>query len=512
MMVRINGSSTDANNSTKLTWSYGAFQGAEGDRSGEDWFIEHVHEELDAPREFYFDAATQRLYYFHNASQGTPPPADWTFEAPMLACLINVSGTATSPVTDIYISGITFTGAAASYLMAHGIPSGGDWGLSRMGAIRIEGAQGISIMNSTFTRLDGNAIFLSGYTRNVSIDANDFVWLGESAVASWGKTDGVDARAGTQPWFTSVTRNLCHEIGMYEKQVSCYFGATSASATIAENIFFNMPRAAINFNDDMAGGSSVLRNLVWNTCRESQDHGASHACVRPSVHARVCVTCDVVNALMLPRMYHDATTSHPLQVRSTAGAGSRTSSTGPTAPFLAALSRSTTRSPTTSSWPVVARTGDPSTMMMVRRNSNLCCDRPSLSHTVCRRAHYFLHRLCFPRQVRAFTSTITTSKCMVVTRVILTGTLNGGWMPVVAHSRMNSVNEVATEEGSVCTVADHHASGSLSPHRSYSNVMAFANVYGSRCLSIMNLPHDAADDFFAEGAGYSYRIHRHQRS
>ena len=53
----------------------------------------------------------------------------------------------------------------------------------------------------------------------------------------------------------------------YEKQVSCYFAATTASATISNNIMFNMPRAAVNFNDDMAGGSHMLRNLVWNTCR-----------------------------------------------------------------------------------------------------------------------------------------------------------------------------------------------------------------------------------------------------
>ena len=34
--------------------------------------------------------------------------------------------------------------------------------------------------------------------------------------------------------------------------------------------------------------------------------------------------------------------------------------------------------------------------------------------------------------------------------------------------------------------------------QSYSNVLAFANVYGSRCVSIMNLPHAAPNAFFAE--------------
>ena len=35
--------------------------------------------------------------------------------------------------------------------------------------------------------------------------------------------------------------------------------------------------------------------------------------------------------------------------------------------------------------------------------------------------------------------------------------------------------------------------------RSYNNLMAFANVYGGRCLSISNLPHDAPNNYFAEG-------------
>jgi hypothetical protein len=102
-----------------------------GDADGEDWYIDHVKEELDAPREFYFEAATQQLWYVHNASMGTPPPTNWTWEVPMLPVLINISGSKSAPVINVSVSGIKFTGAAASFMMPHGIPSGGDWGLVR---------------------------------------------------------------------------------------------------------------------------------------------------------------------------------------------------------------------------------------------------------------------------------------------------------------------------------------------------------------------------------------------
>jgi len=55
--------------------------------------------------------------------------------------------------------------------------------------------------------------------------------------------------------------------------VSCYFATLTGGAHVSDNIFYNMPRAAINFNDDMGGGSLITRNLLFNTCRESQDHG-----------------------------------------------------------------------------------------------------------------------------------------------------------------------------------------------------------------------------------------------
>ena len=40
MMVSVGSSSVDATNATTLTFNRGAFQGAEGDMTGEDWYIE----------------------------------------------------------------------------------------------------------------------------------------------------------------------------------------------------------------------------------------------------------------------------------------------------------------------------------------------------------------------------------------------------------------------------------------------------------------------------------------
>jgi hypothetical protein len=66
-----------------------------------------------------------------------------------------------------------------------------------------------------------------------------------SAVAQWGDTDFSDATGGEQPRFTTVSDNICHDIGHYQKQSSCYFQAQSCQNTVTRNVMFNVARAAI---------------------------------------------------------------------------------------------------------------------------------------------------------------------------------------------------------------------------------------------------------------------------
>ena len=67
--------------------------------------------------------------------------------------------------------------------------------------------------------------------------------------------------------------NFFHEIGHFQKQVSCYFQAQSAGTILESNICFNGPRAGFNFNDGMGGGDVIKSNVIFNMVRETQDHG-----------------------------------------------------------------------------------------------------------------------------------------------------------------------------------------------------------------------------------------------
>jgi hypothetical protein len=68
-------------------------------------------------------------------------------------------------------------------------------------------------------------------------------------MASWGYTDEHDGTSGEQPRGTVVSNNVCHELGVYQLQSSCWFQAKTAQTTVIKNLFFNGPRAGINMNE-----------------------------------------------------------------------------------------------------------------------------------------------------------------------------------------------------------------------------------------------------------------------
>ena len=140
-----------------------------------------------------------------------------------------------------------------------------------MGALLLEGTEDALIADCLFERIDGNAVFLSGYNRRAQVLRNEFALLGNNAVASWGRSVDFDGTGGQQPRHSLIMGNIAHDVGLEQKQSSFYFQAQSCENVIAANIVYNIPRAAINFEDGFGGANVLTDNLLYNTCRESSD-------------------------------------------------------------------------------------------------------------------------------------------------------------------------------------------------------------------------------------------------
>ena len=267
--------------SSEFLFGRGGWQGAEGTTSDAEFYIEGVLEELDAAGEWFFNSSLRRLWLWHNASSGMPPPADGaSVVALQLQVLVNISDGMAAPARNISFVALGFRDAANAYLEPHGMPQNGDWALPRSGALLADGSEGLTVASCDFERLDNNALFLSGYHRLATVRDTEFAWLGASAVVLWGRTTGgpvagmgPDTRAGEQPRGKLVERCVFRELGVFMKQSSAFFQAEAGLSVVRGNLAYNGPRAAFNSNDASLGGSLFSENLAFNMCRESGDHG-----------------------------------------------------------------------------------------------------------------------------------------------------------------------------------------------------------------------------------------------
>ena len=136
-------------------------------------------------------------------------------------------------------------------------------------------ADAISVRNTLFEKLNGNALMLSNDVSNSQILNNSFINIGESAMLAVGSSRLLDATAGLGrlPTKNLFEGNLVDTVGIFGKQTSGYFKAVARENIFRKNVMFNGPRAGVNFSDGAAGGEILEGNLFFNFVRESGDHG-----------------------------------------------------------------------------------------------------------------------------------------------------------------------------------------------------------------------------------------------
>lgn len=246
-------------------------------------FVENVLEELDAPNEWHYDKEAGRLYFM--------PPEDLDLEqaefvAAGLKCLARVRGQVT-------LCGISFEHTARTFMEPHDKMTRGDWALARVAALFFEGATDCQITDCRFERLGGMGIHFRGYNRSHRVAGCRFTDLGESAVVMVGEETcarslsvgyfnnvpeaEIDLTPGPQapdyPGQCVFENNLVHNIGVVNKQSAALFTSIAADIVIRHNTVYNIPRSAFTINDGAFGGHVVEYNHVFDTVRESGDHG-----------------------------------------------------------------------------------------------------------------------------------------------------------------------------------------------------------------------------------------------
>lgn len=256
--------------------------------------IENVREELDSPGEWFYDSEKHMLYYM-------PVPGEKLSgaltEVSRLKHIIEFRGSEDEPVRNITLKGVHLTLTERTFMEKYEPLLRSDWTIYRGAAVFFEGTEGCSIQDCDLYNLGGNAVMFSGYNRTCSVSGCHIHHIGASAVCFVGDPsavrspsfnysqyvdlDKMDRTPGPAnnlyPRFCSADDNLIHNIGMYEKQVTGIELSMCSCIEVDHNTIYNTPRAALNISEGAWGGHHITNNDLFDTVRETGDHGSINA-------------------------------------------------------------------------------------------------------------------------------------------------------------------------------------------------------------------------------------------
>ena len=254
-------------------------------------FVENIFEELDAPGEWYCDTKANTLYFW------PPEGVDMSkalVEAVRLRHLVELRGSSDKPIRNVTFSGITFRHAARTFMDNKEPLLRSDWTCYRGGAFFFQGAEDCSLEDCTFDQVGGNAVFASGYNRRLTVRGCLIAEAGANGVAFIGMPDAVrnplfeygqrqalkdiDSAPGPKspnyPAECLVEDCLIYRSGRVEKQTAPVQIAMAESITVRHCSLYDVPRAGINIGDGCWGGHVIEFCDIFDTVKETGDHGS----------------------------------------------------------------------------------------------------------------------------------------------------------------------------------------------------------------------------------------------
>ena len=250
-------------------------------------FVENIFEELDTPGEWYLD--NKSVLFLMPAKDVDISKA--CVEAVVLKQLVEFRGSIDEPVRNIHLRGLTLTHTARTVLEKYEPLLRGDWSIVRAGAAFFEGVEDCSVEDCFFDAVDGNGVFISNYNRRIKVTGCKFTEAGDSAICLVGDFSAVRSgstwqnqipdppdktvgpRTPNYPTLCVIHDNLIRDTGIIGKQTAGVFLSMAAEIIVSHNTIYRIPRAGICINDGTWGGHIIEYNDVFDTVRETGDHG-----------------------------------------------------------------------------------------------------------------------------------------------------------------------------------------------------------------------------------------------
>lgn len=253
--------------------------------------VENIFEELDAPGEWFHNAATNTLYF---KPQADTDPNRAAVEVVELAHLVEFRGSLEKPVRFIHLQGLTFRHTARTFMETREPLLRSDWAIYRGGAVTLTGTEDIRILDCEFDQPGGNAVFVNHYNRRALIKGCHIHDAGASGVCFVGDPAAVrdplfeygqgqdlkkiDRTPGPKtenyPADSAVEDCLIQGIGRVERQPAGVQISMSRRIAVRDTTIHDCARAGINISEGTWGGHLIERCDVFDTVLETHDHGS----------------------------------------------------------------------------------------------------------------------------------------------------------------------------------------------------------------------------------------------
>ncbi len=250
-------------------------------------YVENIFECMTDPGEWCFDKENKIVYFipFDDADIGE-------VEIIVPSCLIEFRN-----CKNIRIKNIKFGKTARTFMEPYEPLLRSDWTIYRGGALYFTGSRDCLIESCDFTGIGSNAVFADGDNERITVRGCLFENIGASGVCFAGRTESVRSpysdfekqrsleeislvpgpAGGDYPKNCSVEDCLITRIGRTEKQTAGVEISMAADITVSHCSIYDVPRAGINISEGTFGGHVIENCDIFDTVRETGDHGSINA-------------------------------------------------------------------------------------------------------------------------------------------------------------------------------------------------------------------------------------------